>query len=211
MNPTREEILKAAVELFSERGYENTSIRDICSKAGVNVAAVNYHFKGKSGLGDAVVEHLFENISEQPHYFANFAEISTEKEWKNKIKEFIRNFISDRDKEEYRNFYRSRLIFLELDNPSPLFELMYEKYLGPLQKNLIKLIGMGLPTDATEEEVAMWVITLTSQCVIFRKRTKSPMDIARIDFANPANVEMVTEHIASTLFSGLRFNGNQNN
>ena len=41
--------MKAAVALFAERGYDGTSIRAIVSKARVNQAAINYHFKGKVG------------------------------------------------------------------------------------------------------------------------------------------------------------------
>jgi AcrR family transcriptional regulator len=47
---TRERILEAAQELFAEKGYDATSVRDITSRAGCNVAAVNYHFGGKEKL-----------------------------------------------------------------------------------------------------------------------------------------------------------------
>ena len=47
---TRDAIIKAAVVLFAEKGFEGTSERDIVTKARVNQAAINYHFKGKSGL-----------------------------------------------------------------------------------------------------------------------------------------------------------------
>ena len=41
---TRERILKTAVRLIAERGYEATSIRTLAAKARVNQAAINYHF-----------------------------------------------------------------------------------------------------------------------------------------------------------------------
>jgi AcrR family transcriptional regulator len=47
---TRERILEAAQRLFSERGLDATSVRDITSDAGCNVAAVNYHFGSKENL-----------------------------------------------------------------------------------------------------------------------------------------------------------------
>ena len=59
MSSTREDILKAGTELFCEKGFDKTTVRDICNQAKANVAAVNYHFKGKIGLGEAVVDHLF--------------------------------------------------------------------------------------------------------------------------------------------------------
>ena len=51
---TVKSILNAAEELFSERGFAETSLRNITTKAGVNLAAVNYHFGSKKELIQAV-------------------------------------------------------------------------------------------------------------------------------------------------------------
>ncbi len=47
---TRERILDAASEMFAERGVEAVSLRELTVKAGVNLAAVHYHFGSKEGL-----------------------------------------------------------------------------------------------------------------------------------------------------------------
>jgi AcrR family transcriptional regulator len=47
---TREIILKAALELFREKGYEQTSMRDIAEKAGVAVGAAYYYFRTKDEM-----------------------------------------------------------------------------------------------------------------------------------------------------------------
>ena len=52
---TRTRILDAAEELFMLHGFEGTSMRLLTAKAGVNLAAVNYHFGSK----DALIEALF--------------------------------------------------------------------------------------------------------------------------------------------------------
>lgn len=52
---TRTRILDAAEELFMLHGFEGTSMRLLTSRAGVNLAAVNYHFGSK----DALIEALF--------------------------------------------------------------------------------------------------------------------------------------------------------
>ena len=57
---TRQQILKAAVALFAERGYDATSVRAIVAKARVNQAAINYHFKGKEGLYVEVLKVAFD-------------------------------------------------------------------------------------------------------------------------------------------------------
>ncbi len=53
---TKEKILSVANQLFAEKGFDGTSIRDIASVAEVNVAAINYHFENKEKL----YCHLFE-------------------------------------------------------------------------------------------------------------------------------------------------------
>ena len=51
---TRTRILDAAEELFMLHGFEGTSMRLLTTKAGVNLAAVNYHFGSKDALVEAV-------------------------------------------------------------------------------------------------------------------------------------------------------------
>jgi AcrR family transcriptional regulator len=51
---TRTRILDAAEELFMQHGFEATSMRVLTARAGVNLAAVNYHFGSKHALIEAV-------------------------------------------------------------------------------------------------------------------------------------------------------------
>jgi AcrR family transcriptional regulator len=53
---TKARILDVAENLFAEEGLDRVSIRDITDAAGVNLAAVNYHFGGKEELIAAVFE-----------------------------------------------------------------------------------------------------------------------------------------------------------
>ena len=55
---TRERILDVAEKLFMGHGYEGTSMRQITGEAGVNLAAVNYHFGSKQSL----IQEVFRQI-----------------------------------------------------------------------------------------------------------------------------------------------------
>ena len=59
---TRERILDAALDLFGERGLTGTTVRDIASRANVNVAAISYHFGGKEELYQAVAAMVISGI-----------------------------------------------------------------------------------------------------------------------------------------------------
>ncbi len=52
----REHILITAEALFAEKGFEGTSVRELCAKAGVNVAMVSYYFGSKEQLMEALIE-----------------------------------------------------------------------------------------------------------------------------------------------------------
>jgi len=53
---TKEKLLDAAEKLFARKGYHGTSLRTITREAGVDLALVNYHFGGKQGLFESVIE-----------------------------------------------------------------------------------------------------------------------------------------------------------
>jgi len=55
IDETRSKLLEAAGNEFAEKGLEGATVRAICERAGVNVAAVNYHFGDKERLYEAVV------------------------------------------------------------------------------------------------------------------------------------------------------------
>jgi AcrR family transcriptional regulator len=61
---TRDRILKTAVKLFAERGYEATGIRTLAAKAHVNQAAINYHFETKDGLYREVLRAAIHALTE---------------------------------------------------------------------------------------------------------------------------------------------------
>ncbi len=52
---TREKVLDTAERLFAENGFDSTTMRHLVSKAGVNLAAIHYHFGSKQVLLDEVI------------------------------------------------------------------------------------------------------------------------------------------------------------
>ncbi|MGW3119113.1 TetR/AcrR family transcriptional regulator [Streptomyces sp. NPDC001107] len=60
---TRERMLRRALELFTELGYEGASIGMIASGMGLTKAAVTYHFRTKEDLLNAVVEPAFTDLN----------------------------------------------------------------------------------------------------------------------------------------------------
>ncbi|WP_249662068.1 TetR/AcrR family transcriptional regulator [Lysinibacillus fusiformis] len=80
----KDQILQAAKVLFSSRGYDGTTVRQICDEANVSLALVSYHFGGKENVFNALFEplrHTFMNA----HYDVNNSLEA--------LRSFCRNFV----------------------------------------------------------------------------------------------------------------------
>ena len=62
---TRQALLRAGAELFSERGFDGVPIEEVADRAGVNKALISYHFRGKRGLYVAILESTFASLAER--------------------------------------------------------------------------------------------------------------------------------------------------
>lgn len=60
---TRQKLLDAALEAFSENGFKGTSTRDIADRAGVHHPLITYHFKNKEELWRATADQVFSEFS----------------------------------------------------------------------------------------------------------------------------------------------------
>ena len=60
---TKDRILHAAEELFAQQGFASTSLRQVTSRADVNIAAVNYHFGSKDNLVNEVFRRRMDDMS----------------------------------------------------------------------------------------------------------------------------------------------------
>ncbi|MFL9833695.1 TetR/AcrR family transcriptional regulator [Chryseobacterium terrae] len=62
VDSNKTQILLTAQKLFSEKGYRNTSIRDIADRVGTNCSMINYHFKTKENLYIQIIENLWSSL-----------------------------------------------------------------------------------------------------------------------------------------------------
>ncbi len=135
---TRRRILDAAEELFMQHGFEGASMRLLTTKAGVNLAAVNYHFGSK----DALIEAVFQRRLD-PMNAARLAELDRlEKEARGKPlspEAIIRAFIGESLSmiEDSRNGGRNfvRLLGRTYTEPSkPIRTLIGGMYAGTMER-----------------------------------------------------------------------------
>ena len=59
---TRQQILSVTLSLFSNKGYFNTSVRDIARESGVSIGSIYHHFKDKEGIASAMYNNLLDRM-----------------------------------------------------------------------------------------------------------------------------------------------------
>jgi AcrR family transcriptional regulator len=64
---TREQILAVAARLFSERGYANTTLRQIAQQSGIQAGSIYYHFDGKDTIAACVLDEGIAAVTDAVH------------------------------------------------------------------------------------------------------------------------------------------------
>lgn len=84
-------ILEVAEELIAEKGLEKTSVRDICTKAGINVAMISYYFGSKNNMMASLYQY---RIQKTRIYFSEFMDTIKEGNPEMQMKEIIKYIVS---------------------------------------------------------------------------------------------------------------------
>jgi AcrR family transcriptional regulator len=106
---TRQRIIEVATDLFIEKGYEATSLREIAERVGVTKAALYYHFASKSEMVAAILEP-FQVV--QQEWLAELSDAPTDEEWADSLGVVIDWMVDNR--RIFQLFERNHEVFEEL-------------------------------------------------------------------------------------------------
>lgn len=201
---TKEKVLIAASEEFAVKGYHAATIRDICEMAGVNIAAVNYHFSSKETLYQKVYEFLFEKTEKEYPREINL-DIASEEEWHNEIKSFLlqvmRKCTSDNKYERYLHtiFAREEL------SPSDQFPEIYQRLLAPRLDDIKYLFSYG--KYDSDEELNISVFSIISIVLCFAEKRSLVGNLTGNPNFGADNLEIIVENLFAGIVASIKFKG----
>ena len=148
-NQTKEALLDTAEALFSRDGYKETSLRSLTAEAGVNLAAVNYHFGSKKALLKAVFARRLDHLNRVR--MQRLREIDAMAEGGGvlpSVEDILRAFIAPmfllkEDGEGSRSF--TTLIGRVLNDQDPSTRDIFLKYMKPVFHECYRLLCGVLP------------------------------------------------------------------
>ena len=161
---TRDRVLASARTVFAERGVKEGTVREICSRAGANVAAVNYYFGGKDKLFMAVLaQHLQAAHDRFPPNLGLGPEAPAQDRLKAYIRSMLLRLAGDGDPLYER---LSQLFTAEMIEPSENFGVIAERYIMPQHEVLVGIVAELMP-GADKRTVHLSAAGVVGHCLLF--------------------------------------------
>ncbi len=200
--PTKERILGVACDIFGQAGFKDATIRRIAKEAGVNIAAINYHFRDKEGLYGAVLEEVFRTGFTR--FPANMG-LPPGADPRERLRAFIRAmFYRLQSGEGWGGISgRGRLIARELLDPSPAFEAVLDRYIKPHKDLLTAIIVDIIEINPSRELLLPCAISIIGQCIYYAFASAVIGKISEGDLPNEANLDRLADFVWRFSLGGI--------
>jgi AcrR family transcriptional regulator len=159
------EIISAAIEVFSQKGYHNAKVNDITRQAGISIGTFYIHFQNKRDLFIEVVEEVFHHIVGDAARNIK-GEQNLMKRLAIRGRVFFENYIRYA---EILNQLRAEIASDE-DWPQEKLNRMYRILTGPVIKELREAIELGILRPDVDAELLAFGLTGLIEVMSFRVR-----------------------------------------
>ena len=185
---TRNSIIKAAIEAFSEHGFEGASTRDVADRAGVNQGLLTYYFKSKDLLWKEAANDIFSDLKMlMREAREKYKDETTETQFQMRIKEYVRFNV--------RRPELFRFIVSTGHHPSSRLKWLVKQHLRPMFE------GTDLPTFQGDHGVYAFYALTGASSLMFAVR---PL-CKTLTGLNPNSKEVIETHadFIANLFTPL--------
>jgi AcrR family transcriptional regulator len=201
---TKIRILDAAERLFAERGYDSTSLRNITTAAGVNLAAIHYHFHSK--------DVLLENVITRRSNVVNQRRLDTLEHFRREadggpvpLERLLQAFLAPsfdwiRESGEAGVRFAKLMGRLHADGGIP-HKLMVTKF-GPVVEVFHAALQESLPGLPAQE--LWWRIHFAIGAMAHTLRWSQQMELIPGDAPTPPDTELTLYRLISFLSAGFR-------
>ncbi|MFP4001076.1 MAG: TetR/AcrR family transcriptional regulator [Thermoplasmata archaeon] len=148
----KKEIIDVAESFFSEKGYQETSVDDICNELGVAHGLFYYYFDSKEDVIEAIIERMIGELETEFEEIVNDEEMNSEEKFKRSLSLSFQR----KKKRSYLNSYFSRK-----ESPQVYYGL-FDRVVDVLTPYLTDIVKQGLEegvfnTEYPEQTIRFWL------------------------------------------------------
>lgn len=194
---TRARLLAAGARLFAERGYGHVTVREICSAAHANIAAVNYHFTGKAGLYTEVVRRAIDTMR---GVTAEAVEAGRRRNAEERLRAYVQVFLS-RAAAPDADAWIHHIMLRELSEPTEALDRIVEEVVRPRMQYLHTVVAELLGCEVDDARVARCAFSVHAQCMaLVNRQIAERLNPA---YGGPDAVRAMADHITEFSLAGL--------
>jgi AcrR family transcriptional regulator len=197
MDDTRQRLLEAATEIFAEKGFEATTIREICARAQANVALVNYHFGDKMELYSEVLVKAFTPPEGTP-------KPALPEKPEDGIRMIIRAMLDKVLDQGDQSNLRYRLMLHEYAHPSSATPRVVDLTLRPVYDLLRTLVGQIANLRSDSDQVRMCTHSILGQVIHYARSGPVVTALWPALKMTPEQRAMIAGHITSVTLAHLK-------
>ena len=198
IDTTRERIADAAGEIFAERGFDGTTVRDICQRAGANIAAVNYYFGDKQRLYVEAVVRAHRWRMEQ----ARLPEWSDDTPAETKLADFITTFIR-RVRTGPEDTWHTKLMMREMAHPTAACAELVQSSIRPQFDMLLAILRELLPSNVSDEQLRLTGFSIVGQCLFYHLADPVVRNLLTSSEYSELDVAKLAKHILDFSLSSI--------
>ena len=159
---TQQRVLEAAGEVFAERGFYDTTVREICTRAKANVAAVNYHFGDKASLYRAVLSHARKGAIQEWGKEVPATETAEER-----LHGYVQSLLL-RMFDKGQPAWLAKLLTREMVEPTGALDEIVEHQVRPNHLRLKNICAEILGTTPESELARQAAFSVVAQCAFYQ-------------------------------------------
>jgi AcrR family transcriptional regulator len=196
----RQGLLEAAGEVFAAKGFAKATVREICDRAGANVAAIHYHFRDKEGLYREAIKHWSEISHQKYPPDLGLSENATAEQ---RLEAFVRSFLF-RILDKSRPGWHGKLMTREMVEPTAALDELVETVYRPMNERLrliVKELGGG---RLSKTEVQLCMRSILGQCLFYRHARPVIERLDPGETFEPSDLEQLATHITRFSLSAIK-------
>ena len=190
----RARLLDAAGHEFAEKGFEGATVRSISDRAGVNLAAINYHFGDKERLYEAVLLLAHETrpvVAPDP----------PDMDPRESLRRYVAHFLEDVVYQQATSWHQGVMV-RELATPSKASDRLIDESFRPRFEQLTALLRRLRP-DLDARRVHAVAFSLVAQCLHYKLSRSVSERIIGVAAFEALDAAYLVEHITGVILAAL--------
>ncbi len=197
---TRAHLLEAAGEVFAEVGFRAATVRQICQRAGANIAAVNYHFGDKAELYRTVLKDSYQAaIAKYPPDFGLPPRATPEQ----RLRAFVHSFLL-RIFSEGPSARHGKLMAREMIEPTGALDNIVKDDIRPMSVVMMSIVGDLLGRKANEKTRRLCAMSIVSQVLFYHHCRPVVLRLFPETKFDSATITQLTDHITRFSLAALQ-------